>query len=216
MRGGWKKVRAGFAPADGRRLAAWLTPYPVPGANLSPQEALARRGPPREGPGGAASSRQRGRRPLLGRRGARGGDPWSPRLRAGRPRRGGSSDNGPQRVGMCQPGQRLPSRIREGRGAPGGARGSAGTRGRAPGRGAPRGAPAACPQRLPRLRLRHPRAGWSLIGQNRTKPRVCQVLVLFCFLSGEKHPSLFFKFYAGLFQVKLCKRKVPFHYLVKD
>lgn len=215
MWGGWKEVRAGFAPADGRRLAAWLTPYPVPGANLSPQEALARRGPPREGPGGAAGSRQRGRRPLLGRRGALGGDPWSPLLRAGRPRIGGSSDNGPQRVGMCQPGQRLPSRIREGRrAASGAAPGPAGGhRG-----GAHPGAhpPPACSVCLPRLRLRHPRAGWHLIGQHRTKPRVCQVLVLFCFLSGKKHPSLFFKFYTGLLQVKLYKRKVPFHYLVKD
>lgn len=47
--------------ADGRRLAASLTPYPVPGANLSPRAPLARRRPPREEEsGGAARGRQEG------------------------------------------------------------------------------------------------------------------------------------------------------------
>lgn len=67
-RGAWKEVRAGFAPADGGRLAASLTPYPVPGANLSPQEAVAGRGPP-----GREAERARG--PGEGGRGARGGAP---------------------------------------------------------------------------------------------------------------------------------------------
>lgn len=96
MRGGWKEGRAGFAPADGRRLAAWLTPYPVPGANLSPREALERRGRPREGRPG------QGRRPQLERaRGPRRGPSRSPLPRAGRPRRRGRSDNGPGRVGTA-------------------------------------------------------------------------------------------------------------------
>ena len=164
MRGGWKEGRAGFAPADGRRLAAWLTPYPVPGANLSPREALDRRGRPREGRPG------QGRRPQLGRaRGPRRGPSRSPLPRAGRPRRRGRSDNGPGRVGTA-------SRARASRRASGRGVGRPAAAGAAPGAAGAR-----------RLRV-HPEAhrssrgpGGCLIGQNRANLRILQVPVLFCF-----------------------------------
>lgn len=113
------------------------------------------------------------------------------------PRRSARSDNGPGCVGMRRPGPRLQPRVREGRGAPGlrAAPGAApGAAGGEP--GAPRGA---------RSRVRRvARAGgwgsgsrgprWYLIGQNRTKPRVCQVPVLFCLWAKKSTRVCFLSF----------------------
>lgn len=115
------------------------------------------------GQGGRAGAGPRGGRARGPRRG-----PCSPLLRAGRSGRGGRSDNGPgagegaSRAGAAPPGGRGV------RAAPGGSAGPAG--GRA---GAVEG-------RTDRRGHRGSRGpGWGLIGQNRTKRLVGQVLLLF-------------------------------------
>lgn len=131
-RGGGKEVTAGFAPADGRRLAAGLTPYPVPGANLSPQEAPARRGPPREGPGGAAGRRQRsGSAPRSGGAGPAAGTTGAPSCARVGPAEVAAQITGPgawECAGQASASHRAPGRGVGRPAARGAARGPAGGR----------------------------------------------------------------------------------------